>query len=74
MFEERKFIISIEMNEDLSEYVLVGKCDGKVIKKRVEYSFGDSLIELYDFQREIYDEYNVDTRFDSFEVKVNIYC
>lgn len=71
---KRKFEIKIEMNDDLSEYVLVGYLNGELIKRRVEYSIGDSLLELYDFQGNIYDEYKVDTRFDEFKININIYC
>jgi len=71
---KREFVIKVEMSDDLSEYYLRCYLDGKKIREEVEYSLGDSLLSLYNFQRKIYDIYNVDCRRDEFKVKVDICC
>ena len=55
---------------DGSEFLLVCKKDGKVVKSRTEYSFDDVLIEVYDFFRECFETFNIDTRFDSVDINI----
>ena len=69
---KRKFIIEVvDIDGDKSEYWLVGSLNGEVIRKKVEYCLEDCLIDLYDFQGSIFDDYGVDCRFDSFRIIID---
>jgi len=69
---KRKFIVEVvDIDGDKSEYWLVGSLNGEVVRKKVEYCLDDCLIDLYEFQRSFFDDYEVDCRFDSLRIIID---
>jgi len=60
-----------EIGNDGGEFELVFEIDGKVVDKQTEFSFQNVLIESDDFLTKNCEEYDYDSRFDSFEVNLN---
>lgn len=68
---KKNYLIYCESNFDGSEFELICKLNDKIIERRTEHCFEDILIESYNFFKLVTSKYEIDTRFDSLEIRID---
>ena len=72
METHRKVVVTVEMNDDYSEYTLKCYINNKEVKSQLEYSLSDCLIELNQFNQDCFEEFDIDSRYDDYQLVLDL--